>query len=265
MKRATLAIGGLLLFFLGGNGCVTAPEDLGATFAFPEGFRWKVHWTLDWWGVPGMEGHREGDLYVQETRRISRFPNFTEVWVENTEGSRNRWWITDTALLWVEIQGPGVPYPWALAPVPDAGNLRFRLGTREFSSLDQVLRFAHQRMGDGLTPTPSNLAEPQKTLRFPLEVGQQWVVFRDPWLRIRRVVAVDTVTGPDGALFSAWKIRAWDSVADSAYLRIEDWVTDRLWLRKHWWLLIEVYDENGNFLGYLHIREEYRLVAVERP
>ncbi len=259
MKRLAHA---LVALMVGLGGCmVLAPDEPGDSFDFPPGFRWRVHEVTRIWSTVFPEIRWEFDLEVWETYRRMRSPEVEEVWTRTSPLTVNRWWVTDTALIWVYSEGGGSPYPWATQIPPEYKGLRFRLGTREFSSLPEMLTFIARYMRDGLVFGPQTLAQPQKTLKFPLETGQRWVVFTDPWLRMREVVGVDTVTGPDGTLQLAWKIHTIDSSLNDI-LAFEDWVTDRLWLRKYLLTRSIVFDENGHFLGYMYIEMDDRLVKV---
>ncbi len=242
--------------------CMPVEDPGEGFFMYPPGFQWRVRWVMDLSPAPGSSPglpayHSAVEFTVREIRRRPIGESGTEVWTQvdhSPPGEYSVWWVTDTALIWV--RGESVPFPWS--PVGDSG-YRYRIGGRTFTSVREVLRFLNRAVG-GVGFGPLSPKDPQKTLRFPLTVGAEWVVFREPWLRVRRVVDVDTVTGPGNQEYWAWVVDTEDDLPNMDTLR--DWLTNELWLHKLIRVTVEVFDEDGQYLGRVIVRETYQLLAA---
>lgn len=163
---------------------------------------------------------------------------------------------SDDALRFVDVTGQ------AMSPIfrNVDDNYQFEVNGRRIVGLDELERYVSGIAFFGVPMSPEDgLEEVQQTLKYPLEIGKEWVVFRHPWLRTRRVVGEETITVPAGT-FNTLKLETRDP--DYADFRIYHWITGEAWVKVLVVFRTALYDENGNFLGYATVSETYELQEI---
>ncbi len=108
--------------------------------------------------------------------------------------------------------------PKQKAPVsfPDRGYYMFH--GKRFGSVEEIMDFVTGRLAKQTALAPTTFGQdtilvydpPRQILKFPLEIGQEWTMFTDPWTATCRVVDIESVITPAGT-FDAYKIQISDS------------------------------------------------------
>ena len=246
-------------------GCVlTDPyETWMSRWEFPDGvtYVWKRTAELEVNGVPTERF--ESTAYMRYLRNEYRRGFWCQVFegIEETfsQTLRETLWFanTDTALFFVDVVGD-----YALIPIFRAGETpRYRIGPFGFTSLEELLRFS-AALAWGYFPN-QGLEEVQKTLRYPLAVGQEWTVFRRPWHRTRRVIGTEDITVPAGSFYTLAMEMGDDIERPGGEISFvgRDWITGSAWVKKVLELEILVVDPSGRIIHGL-LRDTWELLET---
>ena len=162
---------------------------------------------------------------------------------------------SDTGLILVDIEGEHVPMP-VFRNDPDG--VRYRIGNRTFHSLGEIARFMNSVAwgGDG---EPTQLLEPQLTLKYPPDPGSRWIVFTSPWLRTREIVGIEEVDVPAGEFYTL-HLKTYDEGAPD--LTIDDWITGEAWVKKVVSSKVAVYDDQGRFIKFVTMTDISELEEI---
>jgi hypothetical protein len=139
---------------------------------------------------------------------------------------------------------------------PYKGKYKIRFKGRTFNNIKElemwIMNLSNFSKRDTLPPLDTLIYDIRKMFPYPPEIGEKWTFFNYPWYTVREIVDIEEVITETGN-FLCWKTRTLydidgNGIVDSD-IYWDEYYSDKGIIKRYFWSLIEIIDENGMYIG----------------